>query len=124
MSDYETLKGKIRKIDLQGMSAEQYAERIIKERGLDSQIGQGPYFHNTYLEFLKWYDDWAEGQYITIDGELYLIYDTCDFDSFTDYIHMTPIEDNTYEFHTSFYNGGTCLNEMIEDEIRRLNGKS
>lgn len=124
MSDYETLKGKIRKIDLQGMSAEEYAERIIKEKGVDIKINEGPFFYQTYIDILKWYDDWEEGRYITVDGVLYLIYDTCDIDSFADYIHMTPIEDNTYEFHTSFYNGGTCLNEMIEDEIRRLNGKS
>lgn len=124
MSDYETIKGKIRKVDLQGMSAEEYAERIIKEKGVDIKINEGPFFYQTYIDILKWYDDWEEGRYITVDGVLYLIYDTCDLETSSDYIQLTPIADDTYEFHTSFYNGGTCLNEMIEDEIRRLNGNS
>lgn len=124
MSDYETLKGKIRKIDLQGMSAEQYAERIIKEKGVDIKINEGPFFYQTYIDILKWYDDWEEGRYITVDGVLYLIYDTCDLETSSDYIQLTPIADDTYDFYTSFYNGGTCLNEMIEDEIRRMNGNS
>ena len=122
MSDYETIKGKIRKIDLQGLSVEEYAKRIVEEKGLASEVGQGPYFYETYLEFLKWYDDWTEGQYIAIDDELYLIYDKSEFDS-SYHVHLTPIADDTYEFHTSFYNGGTCLSEIIEDEIRRLKRK-
>ena len=122
MSDYETIKGKIRKIDLQGLSVEEYAKRIVEEKGLASEVGQGPYFYETNLEFLKWYDDWTEGQYITIDDELYLIYDRSDFDS-SCHVHLTPIADDTYEFHTSFYNGGTCLTEMLEDGIRRLKRK-
>lgn len=123
MSDYETIKGKIRKIDLQGLSVEECAKRIVKEKGLESEVGQGPYFYETNLEFLKWYDDWEEGQYVSIDDELYLIYDTCDLGSSTDFINMTSIGDDTYEFLTSFYNGGTCLGEMIEDEIKRLKRK-
>lgn len=123
MSDYETIKGKIRKIDLQGLSVEEYAKRIVKEKGLESEVGQGPYFYETNLEFLKWYDDWEEGQYIAIDDELYLIYDKSDLGSSTDFINMTPIADDTYEFLTSFYNGGTCLSEMIEYEIKRLKRK-
>lgn len=122
MSDYETIKGKIRKIDLQGLSVEEYAKRIVKEKGLESEVGQGPYFYETNLEFLKWYDDWEEGQYIAIDDELYLIYDKSDFDP-TCHIQLTPIADDTYEFLTSFYNGGTCLTEMLEDEIKRLKRK-
>lgn len=124
MSDYETIKGKIRKIDLQGMSVEEYAERIVKERGLDSKVARGPYYFETYLEFLKSYDDWEEGQYTTIGDDLYLIYDTWDLDSFDNHIIMTSIADDTYEFYTSFYNGGTCLTEILEDEIERLNGNS
>lgn len=124
MSDYETIKGKIRKIDLQGMSAEEYAERIVKERGHDSEVAKGPYFYETYLEFLKSYYDWEEGQYTTIGDDLYLIYDTCDLDSFDNHIIMTSIADDTYEFYTSFYNGGTCLTEVLEDEIIRQNGNS
>lgn len=123
MSDYETIKGKIRKIDLQGLSVEECAKRIVKEKGLESEVGQGPYFYETNLEFLKWYDDWEEGQYVSIDDELYLIYDTCDLGSSSDFINMTHIADDTYEFLTSFYNGGTCLSEMIEDEIKRLKRK-
>lgn len=124
MSDYETIKGKIRKIDLQGMSVEEYAKRIIEEKGLASKVAQGPYFYETNLDFLKWYDDWEEGQYTTIGDDLYLIYDTCDLDSFDNYINMTSIADDTYEFYTSFYNGGTCLTEILEDEIIRQNGNS
>ncbi len=123
MSDYETIKGKIRKIDLQGLSVEECAKRIVEEKGLASEVGQGPYFYETNLEFLKWYDDWEEGQYISIDDELYLIYDKSDLGSSSDFINMTPIADDTYEFLTSFYNGGTCLSEMIEDEIKRLKRK-
>lgn len=123
MSDYETIKGKIRKINLQGLSVEEYAKRIVEEKGVELKIDEGPYFYTTYLEILKWYDDWTEGQYISIDDELYLIYDKSDFGSSADFINMTPIADDIYEFHTSFYNGGTCLTEMLEDEIKRLKRK-
>lgn len=123
MSDYERIKGKIRKIDLQGLSVEEYAKRIVEEKGLASEVGQGPYFYETNIEFLKWGDDWEEGQYVTIDDELYLIYDTCDLDPSSDYINVTPIGNDTYEFDTSFYNGGTYLTEMIEDGIKRLKRK-
>ena len=33
---------------------------------------------------------------------------------------LTPNNDGTYSYIMQFYNGGTCLNEMLEDSIKNL----
>lgn len=34
---------------------------------------------------------------------------------------MREVEPGKYEYHMMFYNGGTCLGKMLDDELSKLN---
>jgi hypothetical protein len=44
-----------------------------------------------------------------------------ELDGEDDINNLTENEDGTISFVTRFYNGGTCLTEMLEDGLKELN---
>lgn len=62
--------------------------------------------------------DWEE-QFFFIKNKIFiLIYDE-ELDP-EDFMQLHEMENNRYVYCTSFYNGGTCLKEVIEDKLRQL----
>ena len=63
-------------------------------------------------------DTWPIFGIVKKDGELYEIIEDKDFSDDGDFIsHITDNGDGTYTYLMSFYNGGTCLSEMLEDAL-------
>jgi hypothetical protein len=89
MSDYERNKGKLLPIDV------------------DTE-------HFTEEEF----NAYRENGFMVIHNEVYKV--VWEVERFMDYVEFADVEqteDGTIHFHALFYNGGTCLEEVIEDAL-------
>jgi len=108
MSDYESYKGTIKKIEREeGESLADQCKRIcISRKGDKLEYYEG-------LLFDEFYDD-----YLKINGELWEVVSKKAKDPDDSYCDIESNEDGTFSFNTRFYNGGTCLTEMIEDAIK------
>lgn len=54
--------------------------------------------------------------YIVIDGNcIYKLELDKDFDAYDNFVEITQIQDGVYKFITQFYNGSTCLKEMLQE---------
>ena len=113
MSQDELHRGKLRKIDLKDKSIEDF----FKEKCIENNI----------LELDKWTEDWYSmymnnvnnSEYYSNKKAVYQLYDHKQFDDF-DIQEFLKLGNGDYEFITSFYNGGTCLGEVIGDFIDKL----
>lgn len=112
MSRTETHYGKIRKIDLSETTIEQWCEakcRELGETGLES-------YNNTWEEQLR---GLGYRKYFFNDGEVWESFDHVEGES-EDIEIMLPNTDGSITFVMQFYNGGTCLSEMIEHGLKEL----
>lgn len=107
MSRQETIIGKIVKVIPQdNEDLEDQAKRILN------------------CEFdSRWYDTFLcqlldSNNYIIVNNNIYKIISEHDMED-EDYCIINKIDENTYSFITSFYNGVTCLTEMVEEELRK-----
>jgi hypothetical protein len=79
---------------------------------------------NKFYQDVEEIDDYEleDNGYVVINGNcIYKIELDKDFDAYDDFVEVNQIQDGVYEFITQFYNGGTCLQEMLQegfDEIR------
>ena len=108
MSDYENWEGKlIRMQRLPDEDLELHKKRICKEElGIpEEDYDEESFADNSYERFVVLGDDIYQ-----IEGE-----QVEDEDCFCKF---REISDGIYEFHTRFYNGGTCLEEMLQDEFK------
>jgi hypothetical protein len=113
MSQTETHFGKLRKVDLEGQTLEQWCEYGCRERGIN-EISS---YHETWIEEFRYAFD---EKYFLIDGEVWETFDHIEGDDSGDIDIMIPNLDGTITFVQQFYNGGTCLSEVIEEGIKRL----
>ena len=44
----------------------------------------------------------------------------CKYDEEDDFCDLKENQDKTISIHAQFYNGGTCLNEVLNDELDKL----
>ena len=107
MSGVHTIVGKIKKVDLKGKSIEEFAKEHMSY--LSRKL---PSHYESYTEYLKSYYDYE--RYFTIKGKLYEIIEAKDI-TYSDFCIVNENIDETYSFVTSFYDGGTCLTEMLEE---------
>nr|CDL66711.1 unnamed protein product [uncultured bacterium] len=123
MSYTELHLGKLRKIDLNGMDIETYCKEECERHG---------YEYGKYTD--SWYSALRDGiarknfkdnkgyisKIVKVNGELYEIIDDTEFpdNDFISYIINNG--DGTYTYLMSFYNGGTCLDEMLEYAITEI----
>jgi hypothetical protein len=112
MSDTHTIVGKIKKVDLKGKSIEEFAKEHMSL--ISNEL---PSYFESYTEYLKEYYDYK--RYFTAKGKLYEIIEATDF-TYNDFCRINENVDETYSFVTSFYDGGTCLIEMLEDEMSNV----
>ena len=72
---------------------------------------------------VSYYIDDKEGYDIVVvkDTPVMIQYDYHNEEEASDYIsHINKGADGSYNFVMMFYNGGTCLSEMISDELKHL----
>lgn len=96
-------------------SLEEQCKRLSKKSELPD-----PEYYITWQEYLR---DVFDGTYIIIDNIVYEIYDHFETDD-SDFFKVIPFDSGTFIFVGSFYNGGTCLNECIEEEMIKLKIKN
>lgn len=112
MSEQRTYIGKLWELDLENKTPEEYAEQYMRNIGKTEL----PMYHDTWLEYLIDYED---DKFIKIKGKLYKlsvgnnIDDSC-------FCVIHKESDGSFSFATSFYDGGTYLQEMLENEFERL----
>ena len=112
MSEYERAKGKLKKVETDNV--EEYAKQILIDKGND--LEQRPMWDDTYLE---WLTDQYDNEYATLNDELYTLGDfERVFDPEPEYCNLTSLPDGSILFETMYYNGGTCWQEMVEDELK------
>ena len=103
MSCVELHTGTLTKINTKGLTVEEYCEYICKKYG---------YEEDTYAETLM--DD----TYKVLNGELYKCDDT-QYPEDTSYL-VDVRSNGTYEYIAQSYNGGTWLNEVLEEGLNNL----
>jgi hypothetical protein len=119
MSRVETHVGKLRKVDTGNLTVKEWC---INERKawLEKNPRFGPWAGDEY-----WKDDFYDvdknwKKYLFYGDELYETFDHIEADE-ADIDIMTDNGDGTFSFVMQFYNGGTCLQECLEDGLKRLN---
>lgn len=110
MSEQKTIKGKLIPVDLGGLTVEEYAKKTLGE---NSDLS----YHSSYVEkFVEQSDGCLI--YQEQSNKLYKVaYEEVDPNYF--FFHRTN-EDGSTDFITSFYNGGTYLEEVITESIPSL----
>jgi hypothetical protein len=111
MSEQRTYIGKFWEIDTGGKTPEEYAKLCMKGIG----ITELPSYHDNWLEYLLDESD----KVIMLKGKLYRIKINHDIDD-SNFCVIHKETDGSYSFATSFYDGGTYLEEVLTDEFERM----
>jgi hypothetical protein len=117
MSEVETHYGKLRKVVIgEKYTIEQWCEEKCKEEGITKLE---TYYHSWLENFI---DEFHEKYFIINKEEVWEVIEHIEADD-SDIDIMIPNEDGTITFIQQFYNGGTCLSEVIEEGIIKLKNK-
>lgn len=116
MSEVVRHIGKIRKADLQGMSTEDWCKKKCEELNIEKEI-----WNDTYEDALL--NEPYPAKVVKVDDEFWEIVEYREEEDYESLSIMHPNEDGTFDFVMQFYNGGTCLSEMIEEGIKKINNK-
>lgn len=64
-------------------------------------------------------DDYLYDNDIQIINNVYYYVDAINVEDVNDFCEVTKNKDGSYEVFTSFYNGGTCLSEVLEEALSK-----
>lgn len=114
MSDYEHQRGRMIKVVAEdGITLHQHCLNILKDNNLEYNG-----FHDNPAQMLA---DEFYNEYLYLQGELYKILEINDEDPYDSFAHITSGDNGELLFNSRYYNGGTCLSEMLDDALNRLN---
>lgn len=110
MSRTETHFGKLRKISLKDKTIEEFFQVKCNEKSIDN-IDK---YYDTWKE--TYFDNVSYEKFIVIKDDIWEVFEhvECNED---DVDIITTNEDGTLSFIMQFYNGGTCLTEMLEEGL-------
>ena len=79
-------------------------------------------YEHSWLEILndELYNQDKNVFYTYQNGRLYKVYDITKREFGDFFVKVNKTGKKTYEFITQFYNGGTCLEEILDDELKDL----
>lgn len=77
-----------------------------------------PYTYKSWEE-LYWEELWDEDNLYKVDGKVYKLVEHNEIED--DIFKFWKNADGSISFVAEFYNGGTCLSEIIEDGVRKIN---
>lgn len=117
MSYTEKHLGRLRKVDLQGKSLEEWCKE---------QCGKHDKNDNPYTKEYTWKEFWEylnvgriyDGTYHIIGDNVYQLIHHREITEDFDVFWFEP--DGDIQFAVEFYNGGTCLEEVMEDGVKKL----
>lgn len=110
MSEIELHTGTLTKVDTKGLTVEEYCEHLCKKHGYEVAY-EGDAYATTLID--------TDNTYKILNGELYRCNDIR-YEDNSYLIDIRSIEDGTYTYIAQFYNGGTCLDEVLEEELNKL----
>lgn len=113
MSEQKTITGKLKEVDLQGKTAEEWAKEYCKVHYNIEKLDE---YTESWIHQLMGETD----KFIHAKGHIFEIVEFEDI-SDEDYcvISKQP-DDGTYTFCTSFYNGSTYLVEILEETLNDI----
>lgn len=79
---------------------------------------RNPYTYKSW-EDLYWNELWDEDNLYKADGKVYKLVEHIETED--DIFKFWKNADGSISFVVEFYNGGTCLREMIEEGVREVN---
>lgn len=104
--------GKIRKVELNGMTPEEWYQKECEKHGISN-----PDYCYTWKECYN--DEFWPFIPVEVDGELWEIVEDREEDDTEDLSLLKKNPDGTYDYLMQFYEGETCLTEMLEEAIKR-----
>jgi hypothetical protein len=117
MSQTEFHTGKLKEVDMNGLSLEDYCKTKCNEAGI-TEIDSYP---ATWVEQFRdefWYGN--EEKYFIHGEKVYEVIEHEELDCENYFMKLTKNEDGTISFIGQFYNGGTCLDEMLEEALDEM----
>lgn len=129
MSYTELQTGKFKKIgEMTPEGVEEYCKDMCKsispEKYEDVITNGFKSYENSWFEVLN--DElWKTKEYhndffVYKNDVLYRVYDVKNHEDGDGFFYKEKTGDDEYSFITQYYNGGTCLQEIIEEEIDKL----
>ena len=123
MSETEKFTGKIQlKPRLENETDKEYFERVTGSNWVRYEEYPPEDIWNALHDNDLTYYEAKRGKkgYLTLDNKnIYEIIEIKQKDIKESYCELEKIGDDTYEFEVQFYNGGTDLEEMIQNEFKR-----
>ena len=110
MSDYETHYGTLREIDLGGLTLEEKCKELCNQHNIE--------LNDWYMSYKYMLEDRLSNWYIILNNKIYRIDDNEVDNDY--YCILNENEDGSYNYYAHFYNGGTCLEECLEDELNKI----
>lgn len=123
MSYTERHIGKLVEVDFDrnGTTPEHFYKMLCEYHNYNSLTVtkyRGPYTYKSW-EDLYWNELWDEDNLYKADGKVYKLVEHVEIEN--DIFKFWKNEDGSISFVVEFYNGGTCLSEMIEEGVREVN---
>lgn len=115
MSDYESHSGKLRIVEAkENENFEQLCKRLwIEESKNDDEFSEEFIESSLFDDFYK--------KYVDVNGNVWEIVEHIELGEEEDmFCKLHDNKDGTFSFHTRFYNGGTCMSEMVTEALEKL----
>ena len=111
MSEQQIRKGIFKEIDLQGKSIEDWCKEYCLEHNMTNKFEDESW--EEYLFDARW------EEFFIVKNRLFQIIKNKGV-NYRYYTQIDKLEDNTYSFYSTYYDGGTCLTERLEDELGNI----
>lgn len=109
MSDYENHSGKARLcLRNDGETFDEHCERLLEKEG------------RVFSDYSS--DIFDADKYIRVGDEIWEVYEHKEWED-GDIVRLKQNEDGTVDFLLRFYNGGTCLQEILQEELADIEKK-
>jgi len=116
MSDYESHTGRlILQKRLENENDKEYFQRVLGSKFKEEYWAE----EESMQEFLGMCNIFEE--YFYANDKLYLNTEHKELDPYDDIQELDGDDENGYTYYMRFYNGGTCLSEMIEESLEQKN---
>lgn len=120
MSEIELHTGILKEVDTKGLTAEEWIKRWV-DNYLDTNKCSYYSDHKNDPDFNytdAFYDLTYHNPYVITGNKIFKIYDNLIESDFV--CNMNKNSNGDYTYTTQFYNGGTCLLEVLEDELKSI----
>ena len=114
MSDVEIHIGKLRKVDLNNKSLEDWCKEQCSLKGITEKDS----YNEDWVEQFK-SELFSNEKYFIVSNQVFEAFEHKEFE-YDDIYYLKDNKDGTFDFVMKFYNGGTCLSECIEEELEKI----